>query len=128
MALMLGVNLIPPSFAVFIEICRKKHQIFCQGPLTYNTERDKVAAHWLGRNLAFIDSGVPFLGPLYLQRPVVDVFVMRRLESLVGCVRVAADGEYVNVPVPYPRNLPIPTGNHESSDPSERYPISEPQQ
>lgn len=73
--------------------------------LTDNAQRDKVTAHGLGRDLALVDSGVPLLGPLDLQRPVVGVFVMRRLEALVRGVRVAAHRQDVNVPVPYPGDL-----------------------
>uniref|UniRef100_A0A182R067 Uncharacterized protein n=1 Tax=Anopheles farauti TaxID=69004 RepID=A0A182R067_9DIPT len=75
--------------------------------LTYDAERDEEAAYRLGRYLALVDAGVPLLGPLDLKRPVVDVFVMRRLEPLVGGVRVAADGEYVDVPVSDPRDLRV---------------------
>lgn len=73
--------------------------------LTDNAQRNEIAAHRLGRNLAFVDAGVPLLGPLDLQRPVVGVFVMRRLEALVRGVCVAPDGQNVDIAMPYPGYL-----------------------
>lgn len=73
--------------------------------LTHNVESHKIAAHRLRWYLAFIHASVTFLRPFYLQRPVVAVLMMCRLETLIRGVRVCTNGEYVYVTMPYPWNL-----------------------
>lgn len=50
-----------------------------------------------------ITSSVALLGPFNLQRPLVVLFVMSRLKSLVTRVGVTADREDVNVTMTNPR-------------------------
>lgn len=68
-------------------------------------QRDEVAAHGLRGHLALVDPGVPLLGPLDVQRPVVAQRRVRRLEALVRRVSVAAHRQDVQVAVADPRHL-----------------------
>jgi hypothetical protein len=70
--------------------------------LTHNIERDKVAAVRLRADLTLVVAGVPLLGPLDLQRPLLILTLMDRLKPLVTGVRIAAHGQYVDVSVPDP--------------------------
>lgn len=79
--------------------------VFFRWVLTHNIERDEVASVGLRADLTLVVAGVPLLGPLDLQRPLLVFTVMDRLESLIAGVRVAAHGQDVNVSVPDPRNL-----------------------
>lgn len=65
----------------------------------------EVAHVGYGGHLAFVDAGVPVLGILYLQGPVVRLHVVHGPEALVVRVRVPADGQQVDVPVSNPRHL-----------------------
>ena len=73
--------------------------------LTDNVEMHEVAHVRDSGYLAFVDAGVPVLGILYLQHPVVRVGVMYRPEALVVRVRIPADRQQVDVPVSHPRHL-----------------------
>jgi hypothetical protein len=70
--------------------------------LTHNIERDKVAAVRLRADLTLVVAGVPLLGPLDLQRPLLVLTLMDCLEPLVTGVRIAAHGQDVDVSVPNP--------------------------
>lgn len=73
--------------------------------LTHNFQIDKVAHHGLRGHLALVQTLVPLLHPLYLQRPIPSLLVVRRLKPLVGRVRVGAHRQNVDVPVPDPGDL-----------------------
>jgi hypothetical protein len=73
--------------------------------LTDNIEVNEIAAYRLCADLTFVDAGVSFLRPLYLQSPLVIVSMVIRLEALVASVRVASNCQDVNVPVSDPRHL-----------------------
>lgn len=68
-------------------------------------QRDEEGAHGLRGHLALVDAGVALLRPLDVQRPVVRLRRVRRLEPLVRRVRVAAHRQDVQVAVPDPRHL-----------------------
>jgi len=56
-------------------------------------------------NLALVNPAVSMLRILDLERPVVRVGVVDRSKSLVVRVRVTANREQMDVPVPDPRYL-----------------------
>lgn len=58
-----------------------------------------------GRYLALVDAGVLALRVAYTQCPILGVRRVHCLESLVGCVCVAADGQQVYIPVAHPGHL-----------------------
>lgn len=68
-------------------------------------QSDEEGAHRLRGDLALVDAGVALLSPLDVERPVVRLRRVGRLEPLVARVRVPADGEDVQVAVTDPRNL-----------------------
>lgn len=68
-------------------------------------QRDEEGAHRLRGHLALVDAGVALLRPLDVQRPVVRVGRVRRLEALVRRVRVPAHGQDVQVAVADPWHL-----------------------
>lgn len=72
---------------------------------TDHLQIDKVTLNGLRRDLTLVLSGVPFLNPFNLQRPVVGLLVMRRLKPLVGGVRVRTHSQNMDVPVPDPGDL-----------------------
>lgn len=74
--------------------------------LTNNVQRDEEGAHGLRGDLALVDSGVALLRPLHMQRPIVGVRRVHRLEPLVGRVRVPAHCQDVQVAMSDPRYLP----------------------
>jgi hypothetical protein len=58
-----------------------------------------------GADLALVHARVPALRVPDLQHPVLQVWRVDGLEALVAGVRVAADGEQMQVSVPDPRHL-----------------------
>jgi len=60
---------------------------------------------WRGADLALVHARVPALRVPDLQHPVLEVRRVDGLEPLVTRVRVAADGEQMQVSVPDPRHL-----------------------
>lgn len=58
-----------------------------------------------GADLALVHARVPALRVPDLQHPVLQVRRVDRLKALVTGVRVAADGEQMQVSVPDPRHL-----------------------
>lgn len=58
-----------------------------------------------GGDLALVNTAVPMLRILYLERPVLRLGRMDHTKSLVVRVRVTADREQMYVPVPDPRYL-----------------------
>lgn len=77
-----------------------------QEVLTNNGESDEEGAHRLRGDLTLVDAGVSLLRPLDVQRPVLGLRGVRRLEPLVWSVRVPAHSQDVQVTVTYPWNLP----------------------
>lgn len=65
-------------------------------------ERHEEGAHGLRGDLALVDASVALLRPLDLQRPVVGLRRVRRLEALVRRVRVTAHRQDVQVAVTDP--------------------------
>lgn len=55
--------------------------------------------------MAFVRAGVPSLRVPHLQRPILCLRGVYRLEPLVTCVRISAYCEQVDVPVTDPRHL-----------------------
>lgn len=58
-----------------------------------------------GADLALVDAGVPVLRVLDLEVPVLRTLQVDRSEPLVAGVRVPADGQEMDVPVPHPGYL-----------------------
>lgn len=58
-----------------------------------------------GGHLTLVYSGIPVLGVLDLQRPVLGVWLMDGSESLVARVRVSADCQEVNISMAHPGHL-----------------------
>lgn len=56
-------------------------------------------------DLALVATTIPKLRILDFKRPILALLDVDRLESLVVRVRVLADGEQMDVPVPDPGNL-----------------------
>lgn len=56
-------------------------------------------------DLALVNTAVPMLRILYLERPVVRMSVVDRSKSLVVRVCVTTNSEQMDVSVPYPRYL-----------------------
>ena len=56
-------------------------------------------------DLALVYTAVSVLRILYLKRPVVRMNVVNCTKSLIARVRVASNGQQVNVPVTNPRYL-----------------------
>lgn len=73
--------------------------------LTDHIQVHDVTHVWRRRDLTLVITAVPKLRILDLQRPIVRLRVVDRPESLVVRVRVTADGEQMNVPMPDPGNL-----------------------
>lgn len=61
--------------------------------LTDNLEGQKYTGGRMGRHLALVQSGVPRLNVFYLERPILAVVEMSRLEPLVVGVRFQTDGQ-----------------------------------
>ena len=57
------------------------------------------------RDLTLVRSWVSFLRWLDLQRPVLGSRIMRSDESAIWCIRVDANSEQMNIPVPHPGHL-----------------------
>ena len=66
---------------------------------------NKEASDGLSTDLTFISPRVPLLRVLDLEDPLVPVRVVDRVVPHVGSVRVAADGQDVQVVVSDPRDL-----------------------
>lgn len=62
-----------------------------------------------------ITSAVALLCPLDLKRPLVVLFVVRRLKSLIARVSVAADRKDVNVAMPNPRHCLVAQTFHSTA-------------
>lgn len=74
-------------------------------PLTHDLEMNVLANVWRGGYLALVDTWVPDLRILDLQRPVFTGRLIDGPEPLVSGVRVPAHSQQVDVPVPDPRDL-----------------------
>lgn len=59
--------------------------------LTYNIQVHEVTSDGLRAYLTFVDTGIPFLGPLDLQNPLIRQGVIVGLKTLVTGIGVSAD-------------------------------------
>lgn len=83
-----------------------KHHWCSNAIHTNNVQSHRIATYRLCGYLAFVDTSVSVLHPLDVHRPFVEFAMEFGGETLVVGKCVRAHGQYVQVPVSYPWNLP----------------------